>query len=50
MKWQCDLCYEAFYLKKDLIDHVYAEWEEAAQDEDITHAQLEELGVKKFVY
>lgn len=45
-KWQCDVCGEEFRNKKQLIDHLITEWEDAQQTTDEAFYQLEQLGVK----
>lgn len=46
-KWSCDWCWKTFKLKKELIDHLREELEEAEMHADIITNHLESLGVKE---
>lgn len=45
-KWECWICGEVFPTKKELIEDLISEWEEAAQNVDEIMAELELLGYK----
>ena len=46
-KWMCDWCMEKFKLKKELVEHLRAELDEANMYADTVMLQLEDMGVKK---
>lgn len=46
-KWQCFECGKIFKLKRDLVEHLKDEFEEANIICDEVAGQLEELGVKE---
>jgi len=45
-KWKCDVCDEEFKTKKELVEHLKSEFEEATETVDRAVGQLESLGVK----
>lgn len=47
-KWQCEICYHKFNLKRELIQHLIIEQQEAEDDANTAEGQLEELGVDDF--
>ncbi len=47
-KWECDWCHEKFKLKRDLVEHLEVELDDASHQEMSAYYQLEDLGIDPY--